>query len=66
MSQLAKERAIRLLRAKAAKLEAYVKNYKPGDVALTPVVHIIHLTADIALVASLLADHMEESNEPTS
>jgi hypothetical protein len=54
--KLSPERAVRLLRAKAAELEHRVK-LAVGD-GLTDNVYLI---ADIALVASLLADHIERS-----
>jgi len=56
--QLSPERAIRLLRAKAGELEAQVHRYGLTEVN--------ELRADIALVATLLADHMEHcGQDPT-
>ena len=52
--KLAPERAVRLLRAKAAELEVIVKLD-----AITPTTD---LAADIALIAGLLADHMERTD----
>ena len=51
--RLSPERAVRLLRAKAGELEARVEREwdEPGGDRL--------LTADIALIATLLADHIE-------
>lgn len=54
---LASERALRLLRAKCAELEAKVLH----EVAETGEVRDTVLIADIALIAQLLADHIEES-----
>ena len=51
--RLSPERAVRLLRAKMHELESYVRNQTevaPWDLA-----------ADIALVAGLLADHIERT-----
>jgi len=45
------ETMVRLLRAKAGELELHVKNHIAPDP--------IYLAADIALVAALLADHIE-------
>jgi hypothetical protein len=53
---LTPERAARLLRAKAHELEALVT---ANSYAMTTV-HM--LAADIALVASLLADHIERTS----
>jgi hypothetical protein len=52
-------RAVRLLRAKAGELEAVV--LAANDHAPHPGVCAIDLAADIALVAILLADHIERS-----
>lgn len=49
------ERAVRLLRAKAAELEVIVKLD-----AITPTTD---LAADIALIAHLLADHIEQADK---
>ena len=62
--KLSPERAVRLLRAKAAELE---------DLSATLMVSmedsvkrsLAYLSADIALVAGLLADHMERSPGPS-
>ena len=57
--KLTPERAIRLLRAKAAELEHRAKeDYDKSSVAA-------NLSADIALVAGLLADHIERSPGPS-
>jgi hypothetical protein len=53
--QLSDERAVRLLRAKAAELENYVKP-RLGGPGTTEVDWLI---ADVALIADLLADHIE-------
>lgn len=50
-------RAVRLLRAKVAELEADTKDALVRD----PNNSIAYLTADIALVAALLADHLADS-----
>jgi hypothetical protein len=52
-------RAGRILRAKAAELEADVKDALARD----PNNSIAYLTADIALVASILAEFIEWSQE---
>jgi len=57
--KLTPERAVRLLRAKVNELEIIAKT-APGKVALTAAPHIIHVSADIALIAGLLADHIED------
>ena len=56
------DRAVRLLRAKVGELEADVKDALNRD----PNNSIAYLTADIALVAALLADAVErwESQPP--
>lgn len=53
-SSITPERAVRLLRAKAGELEGYVANVAP-----VPEVFDIALAADLALIAALLADHIE-------
>jgi hypothetical protein len=54
--KLTPERAVRLLRAKGAQLEAQVKQHGlPGD----RLDRFDMLAADIALIAQLLADHIE-------
>ena len=53
-------RAVRLLRAKAAELEADVKDSLRRDPHNT----IAYLTADIALIAALLADQIERTSTP--
>ena len=53
---------MRLLRAKAGELELLAKSnlsYAHRDSPVTEE-HVGHLTADIALIASLLADHIED------
>jgi len=57
--RLSPERAVRLLRAKAAELEADVRHERNG-------VHsdVLNLMADLALIAGLLADHIEQSPGP--
>jgi hypothetical protein len=53
------DRAVRLLRAKAAELESMVLNANP-----LPKAHerdFLMLAADVALLASLLADHIAQS-----
>jgi len=50
-------RAVRLLRAKVAELEADVKDVLARDPSNT----LAYLTADIALIAGLLADHLADS-----
>lgn len=58
--KLTPERAIRLLRAKAHELENTTKVfYDAGGTATNEMIG--NLSADIALVAGLLADHMERS-----
>jgi hypothetical protein len=54
--KLTPERAVRLLRAKTGELENYVKQEMEG---LRP--DTAWLAADIALIATLLADHIERS-----
>jgi hypothetical protein len=60
--KLSPERAVRLLRAKAGELENWVlhnvNNVTPAPESLW------RLTADIALIAGLLADHIEQSKSP--
>ena len=51
-------RDVRLLRAKAAELEADVADSLRRDANNT----IAYLTADIALIATLLADHIERTS----
>ena len=60
--KLSPERAARLLRAKAGELELLAKSNLSYAHRNSPVTeeHVGHLTADIALVASLLADHIED------
>lgn len=55
--QLPPERAVRLLRAKAAELEETVKHRDPHHPN-----EMVYLAADIALVATLLADQIERSD----
>jgi len=59
--KLTPERAIRLLRAKGAELEANLQEVKsrPGTIVD---LQMAYLAADIALIAQLLADHIERSN----
>lgn len=60
--KLSPERAMRLLRAKAAELENTTKVfYDAGGTATNEMIG--NLSADIALVAGLLADHMERSEQ---
>jgi hypothetical protein len=63
--KLSSERSVRLLRAKAAELEIYVKDADFARVALASPHQIVDLMADIALVAGLLADHIERSPGPS-
>ena len=59
-----KERAIELLRAKAAELEAVVADdYASNDVYPTHLrdPRMTDLTAAVAFIANLLADHIEAS-----
>jgi hypothetical protein len=57
LDTLIPDRAVRLLRAKVGELEAQVKDGpQPGDDE-----RFIYLAADIALVADLLADHIERT-----
>jgi len=55
--QLGPERTVRLLRAKAAELESMVLNAEPLPSAQDR--DFLGLAADIALIATLLADHIE-------
>ena len=59
MEKLSPERAVRLLRAKAAELEGYVKN----EAAMSAYGSEMMLAADIALIAGLLADHIEGGDD---
>jgi hypothetical protein len=52
---LSPERAVRLLRAKAGELEAQVLSHTRIDP--------LWLAADLALIAGLLADHMERCGD---
>ena len=54
--QLSPERAVRLLRAKAAELENYVLSQHHAALGT-----VSGLAADIALVAQLLAEHIERT-----
>jgi hypothetical protein len=59
MAEIPPERAVRLLRAKAAELEKQVLDEANlHGAVLRPVTA---LAADIALIASILADYMEHS-----
>lgn len=60
--KLSPERAVRLLRAKAAELEAQVRHDYDQGVGL--VSRVTGLTADVALIAGLLADLIERSEVP--
>lgn len=51
--QLSPERAVRLLRAKASELETVVRDHTRVDT--------LWLAADISLIASILADHIERT-----
>ena len=57
--RLSPERAARLLRAKAGELEGYVLSSE------APVPDVVDraLAADVALIAALLADHIEATSE---
>lgn len=57
--KLSPERAVRLLRAKVGELEAQVQQDHDSDVGV--VSRITYLTADVALIAGLLADHIERT-----
>lgn len=59
--RLTPERAVRLLRAKAAELEADVLAHSTRR---HPMTGITYLTADVALIAGLLADHLERTSIP--
>ena len=59
MTEMPPDQAVRVLRAKAAELENLVKQADFGKVALTAPRQIVDLMADVALVASFLADFME-------
>jgi hypothetical protein len=56
--KLTPERSVRLLRAKAGELEHWVLAETALDGEMRP---MVMMAADIALVAALLADHIEES-----
>ena len=56
--KLTPERAVRLLRAKGAELESWVLHNVADEG------HVWQLTADIALIAQLLADHIEATTPP--
>jgi hypothetical protein len=59
--KLSPERAVRLLRAKAGEMEHWVlHNANKGHP------EIWQLTADIALIASILADHIEQWRSVTT
>lgn len=60
MIDLDPTRAVRLLRAKAAELESMVANAEPLPTAGER--DFLMLAADIALVADLLADHIERTS----
>jgi hypothetical protein len=63
--RLSPERAIRLLRAKAHELERTTKVfYAAGTTGYATNEMIGNLAADIALIAGLLADHIEQSPGP--
>lgn len=53
------EQAVWLLRAKAAELENYVESKSHGTFSEVAPRQLAKLAADIALVAQLLADHIE-------
>ena len=57
-NHLSPERAVRLLRAKAGELESYVQQDADLSGGIMPVSDTA-LAADIALIATLLADHIE-------
>ena len=59
--KLSPERAVRLLRAKAGELEAQVLEKTKRNYTLS---REDFLVADIALIATLLADHIEQSPGP--
>jgi hypothetical protein len=56
--KLSPERAVRLLRAKGAELENIYREGMAGELTKTG-----NLAADIALIAQLLADHIERMEE---
>jgi hypothetical protein len=60
-NRMTPERAARLLRAKAGELEGLVHDYvsNPHHLGGLPPPQDMALAADIALIATLLADHME-------
>jgi hypothetical protein len=57
--ELSPERSVRLLRAKAGELENYAAMVLDGQ--NVPRLSDGYLAADIALIASLLADHIERT-----
>jgi hypothetical protein len=59
--RLSPERAVRLLRAKAAELENYAAEVLDGQ--NVPRLSDGYLAADIALIASLLADVIESTHD---
>jgi hypothetical protein len=59
--KLTSEQVVRLLHAKAAELEHIAKQRMPEA---TDMYGVEYLTADIALIASLLADHIEATLKP--
>jgi ParB-like chromosome segregation protein Spo0J len=60
--RLTPERAARLLRAKASELEAIVRDMSDDEATEVSVLRTV-FAADIALVASLLADEIERRTE---
>ena len=58
--RLSPQRAVRLLRAKAGELEAMVLQHA----RTLPPSQINDLRADLALIAGLLADHIERTERP--
>ena len=67
LTALGPERAARVLRAKAGELEtAYLARHAPGDAPLVVdpadlLADVMALAADVALVAELLAAHLDGS-----
>ena len=59
--KLSPERAVRLLRTKAAELEGVVANADPLPSMQDR--DFLYLAADIALIAGLLADHIEGGDD---
>lgn len=61
MGELSDERAVRLLRTKVQTLEFIAAAYVDGRATPDVGAAIGNLAADVALIADLLADHIERS-----